>query len=103
MTPEREFLIVILSHYLDHHPNEVKKQAIDFCTKYLEQQEKTTRLEEYCKLLEEKLDEIQIDYRILRIELEREQQKNLSVNRQRQSVELPGFLFSANHHPSKSS
>ncbi|NJO97727.1 MAG: hypothetical protein HC764_18455 [Pleurocapsa sp. CRU_1_2] len=103
MSPEREFLIVILSHYLKHHPNKAKDQAIDFCTKYLIQQDQTIRLAEHANLLESRLDEIQIDYQILRIELEREQQKNLSLNRQRQSVELPGFLFSANRHYSKSS
>ena len=92
MNPEREFLLTAFSYYLDHHPGEAKEQAIDMCAKYLEQQEKATRLSEHAKLLEDKVDELEIDYQILRIELEIEQRKNCPT-RKLQSVELPDFLF----------
>ena len=97
MTPEREFVLTAFSQYLDHHPHEVRKQAMDMCVKYLEQHEKRNRLEEHAKLLEEKVDELKIDYQILRIELEIQQQKNLALNNNnihRQLVELPNFLSS---------
>ena len=96
MTPEREFILTAFSYYLDQHPNEAKKQAMDMCTKYLEQYEKTNRLEEHAQLLEEKIDELTIDYQILKIELEIEQQKNLSSDgNTKRHIELPDFLSSA--------
>lgn len=104
MTLEREFQLAALSHYLDQHPNQAKEQALDFCTKYLEQQEKTIRLQKHCKLMEEKLEEIEIDYQILKMDLELEQQKNLLKDDPQHitpdsnishSIELPSFLTSA--------
>ena len=96
MNPEREFLLTVFSSYLDHHPREIKKQAMDMCARYLEQQEKATRLSEHAQLLEEKVDELTIDYQILRMELEIEQQKNSNSNNNiyRQPVELLNFLSS---------
>jgi hypothetical protein len=95
MTPEREFLIAVLSQYLDRHPSEAKEQAIDLCLKYLEQQEKTVQLHEHCKLLEEKLKEMEIDYQILRMELKRQQQQNFSLKSHSPQIRLPPFLASA--------
>jgi hypothetical protein len=96
MTPEREFMIAVLSHYLDHHPDQAKEQAIDLCLKYLQQQEKSSQLHEHCKLLEEKQEEMELDYQILRMELKREQQKNLSSSSHSSQIQLPPFLAS-NH------
>ena len=78
MTPEREFILIALSRYLDRQPEQAKANAIDFCTKYLEQHEKVQRLQEHCQLLEEKVEEMDLDYQVLRAELEAERQKNLS-------------------------
>ena len=100
MNPEREFLLTAFSHFLDQNPNKAKENAMDMCEKYLIQQEKTTRLSEHCKLLEERNEEMLVDYQILRIELENEQQKNLSTKKRsvkHSSIGLPDFLSNAPH------
>ena len=95
MNPEREFLLSVFCCYLDHHPHEVKEQALDMCARYLEQHEEATRLSEHIKLLEDEVAELAIDYQILRIELEEEQKKNLSNSSSTSgSIELPHFLTS---------
>ena len=96
MTPEREFILTVFSYHLDQNPSKAKEQAMDMCIKYLEQQEKADGLEEHTQLLEEKIDELTIDYQILRMELEIEQQKNLSNDgNTKRHIELPNFLSSA--------
>ena len=66
MTPEREFILTALSRYLEQQPKQAKSEAIDLCAKYLEQHEKTSQLQEHCKLLEERIDELMIGNQVLR-------------------------------------
>ena len=93
MNPEREFLLTAFSRYLDQNPHEARKQALDMCEKYLTQNEKTIRLEEHCQLLEEKINEQNIDYKILRIELEIEQRKHLSPRKSQNKQNAPQLPF----------
>ena len=98
MTPEREFILIALSRYLDQQPKQAKANAIDLCTKYLEQQEKVLRLQEHCQLLEEKIEEMNLDYQILTAELEEQRQKNSSrSNITFKNIQLPNFLSSNSH------
>ena len=98
MTPEREFILIALSRYLDSSPKQAKANAIDLCTKYLEQQEKVLRLQEHCQLLEEKIEEMNLDYQILTAELEEQRQKNSSrSNITFKNIQLPNFLSSNSH------
>ena len=94
MTPEREFISIVLSRYLDSSPEQAKKSAIDLCIKYLEQEEKLQRLQEHCQLLEEKIEEMNIDYQVVKAELEVERQLNQTINTiSNKSIKLPRFLF----------
>ena len=97
MNPEREFLLNILSRFLEENPDKAAEQAFDICEKYLQQQQKSTLLEEHAALLEEKIEEMTLDYRILRIELRVEQRKNknISPKTSHSYAELPNFLPSA--------
>ena len=64
-------------------------------TKYLEQQDALLRLQEHCQLLEEKIEEMNIDYQILTAELEEQRQKNSSrSNTTFKNIQLPNFLSS---------
>ena len=91
---ERQFWINTLSRYLDVHPEEAKELALDFCDKYLEQEQKVNRLEQHCRLLEEKIDEMQIDYQILQMELQRYQRQSIATTHPgRKSTQLSWFLF----------
>ena len=94
MTFEREFVLIALSRYLDSSPGQAKKSAIDLCIKYLEQEKRIQRSEEHCQLLEEKIEEMNIDYQVIESELEDEWQKNQAVNTIfNKSIQLPRFLF----------
>ena len=98
MTPEREFILIALSRYLEQQPEQAKANAIDLCTKYLEQHEKVLRLQEHCQLLEEKIEEMDLDYQILTAELEQQRQKNSSrSNTNFKNIQLPNFLSSNSH------
>ena len=77
MNPEREFLLTAFSCYLDQLLEENKL------------------LEHKVTELENKVTELDIDYEILRIELEEEQKKNLSkISSTSGSIELPHFITS---------
>ena len=91
MTPDREFLLTALTHYLDSSPH--KASTIDLCTKYLEQQEKVLRLQKHRQLLEEKIEKMDLDHQILTAELEEQRQKNVSrSNTTFKNIQLPNFL-----------
>ena len=93
MIPEREFVLLALSRYLDSSPEQAKANAIDLCTKYLEQQEKVLRLQEHCQLLEKKIEEMNLDYQISTAELEEQRQKNVPrSNTTFKNIQLPNFL-----------
>ena len=93
MTPEREFILTALSQYLDSSPEQAKKSVLDLCNKYLAQQEKLQHLQEHCQLLEEKIEEMEIDYQLLKLELSKQPQNSQATDiASHKSIELPNFL-----------
>ncbi len=89
MTPEREFILTALSRYLEQQPRQARAEAIDLCAKYLEQQEKTNQLQEHCKLLEERIDELMIDNQVL-CTTEKYLKKNSNAKRhESRSLDVP--------------
>lgn len=97
MTPEREFILTALSQYLDRQPEQAKNSVMDLCTKYLDQYNKLQHLEEHCQLLEEKIEEMKLDYQLLSAELENERQNSQALSITRKSIELPIFVSNSSY------
>ena len=99
MTPEREFILTALSRYLEQQPKQAKSEAIDLCAKYLEQHEKTSQLQEHCKLLEERIDELMIGNQVLRKTLECEQKKDIFSNSNaKRHIDRSSFVSCTSHN-----
>ena len=86
MNIERELSLINFSYYLKANLDQAIYVAFKYYGKFLNQQNKTSNLEQNCqdleqscKELEREQEELSADYELLRIALEKEQRKNIAL------------------------
>ena len=104
MNIERELSLTNFSNYLEANPNQVEYVAFQYYNKFLDQQNKISNLEQNCqdleqtcKELEQENQDIYANYELLRLELSKEQSKNIDSDCDLY-LRLPNFLPSNPHN-----